>query len=130
VPSTSRQRLEQLLSAPGAAESEETWKSGIERVWKGLVTGEKLKRRLPMNLVIKIIHAGWLRDPETWPPGAIAPEPDDVLEDSATFHPNGAVSTEYSSGVATPWTAVNGRAEDVGESHLSRWASGIVGFLK
>lgn len=52
VPSTSRQKLEQLLSAPGAVESEETWKSGIERVWKGLVTGEKLKRRLPMNLVV------------------------------------------------------------------------------
>lgn len=27
---------------------------------------------------IKIIHAAWLRD-RTWPAGAVAPEPDDVL---------------------------------------------------
>jgi hypothetical protein len=52
VPSTSRQRLEHLLSMPGAVESEEVWKSGVEKVWKGLVAGGRLKRRLPMNLVV------------------------------------------------------------------------------
>ena len=52
IPSTSRQRLEQLLSMPGAVESEEVWKAGVEKVWKGLVAGGKLKRRLPMNLVV------------------------------------------------------------------------------
>ncbi|KZP24525.1 hypothetical protein FIBSPDRAFT_668002, partial [Athelia psychrophila] len=73
APSTSRERLEELLSMPGAATNDEVWKAGVERVWRGLVTGGRLKRRLPMNLVIKIIHAGWLRDPETWPAGAAAP---------------------------------------------------------
>lgn len=57
VPSTSRQRLEQLLSIPGAATNEEVWKSGVERVWKGLVTGGRLKRRLPMTLVVRVVYS-------------------------------------------------------------------------
>ncbi|KAH7931221.1 hypothetical protein BV22DRAFT_983577, partial [Leucogyrophana mollusca] len=75
--SSSRQRLEQLLSPPGAVRSEEAWRGGVEKVWKGLVAGGRLKRRLPMTLVIKVIHAGWLRDPETWPAGAVGPDSDD-----------------------------------------------------
>lgn len=75
--SPSRLRLEQLLSQPGAARSDEAWKGGIQKVWKGLVGGGRLRRRLPMNLVIQVIHAGWLRDPETWPAGAEVPESDD-----------------------------------------------------
>jgi hypothetical protein len=30
---------------------------------------------------IKIVHAAWLRD-DTWPPGGVAPEPDDEAPDS------------------------------------------------
>jgi len=52
LPSTSRQRLEQLLSVPGAVENDEVWRAGVEKVWKGLVAGGKLKRRLPMTLVV------------------------------------------------------------------------------
>ncbi|EIW82346.1 hypothetical protein CONPUDRAFT_38682, partial [Coniophora puteana RWD-64-598 SS2] len=74
--STSYQKLEKLLARPGAAQSPEVWKGGVEKVWKCLVAGGRLKRSLPMPLVIKIIHAGWLRDPETWPAGAVAPDSD------------------------------------------------------
>jgi hypothetical protein len=56
-PSNSRHRLEQLLSQPGGIESEAVWKGGIEKVWKGLVAGGRLKRRLPMNVVV------WQRNP-------------------------------------------------------------------
>ncbi|KAI6105851.1 hypothetical protein F5141DRAFT_1126407 [Pisolithus sp. B1] len=73
--SSSRLRLEQLLSQPGAVRSDEAWKGGVQKVWNGLVGGGRLRRRLPMNLVIKVIHAGWLRDPETWPSGAEATPP-------------------------------------------------------
>lgn len=52
VPSTSRDRLEQLLNVPGAVENEEVWRAGVEKVWKGLVAGGRLKRRLPMNIVV------------------------------------------------------------------------------
>lgn len=75
--SSSRLRLEQLLSQPGAVRSDESWKGGVQKVWNGLVGGGRLRRRLPMNLVIKVIHAGWLRDPETWPAGAEVPESDE-----------------------------------------------------
>lgn len=80
-PSSSRQRLEHLLSEKDAVNSEEAWKNGIEKVWKGLVNGGRLKRSLPLSLVIKVIHAGWLRDPDTWPPGAAAPDSDQDLAD-------------------------------------------------
>jgi hypothetical protein len=50
--STSRQRLEKLLSSPGAAESDDVWNNGIEKVWNGLNAGGRLKRRLPMALIV------------------------------------------------------------------------------
>lgn len=52
IPSTSRQRLEHLLGMPGAVQNEDVWKAGVEKVWKGLVAGGRLKRRLPMNIVV------------------------------------------------------------------------------
>ena len=57
--STSRQRLEDLLSRPGAVADEGVWKAGIEKVWKGLVAGGKLKRRLPMNLVVRCLYISY-----------------------------------------------------------------------
>jgi hypothetical protein len=65
-------------------------------------------------LKIKVTHAAWIRD-QTWPMGAVAPEPDDILFDDET--PSTTVQepspvqismTEYSSGAATPWLVVNG----------------------
>ncbi len=53
-PSTSRQRLEDLLNRPGAVANEGVWKSGVEKVWKGLSAGGRLKRPLPMNLIVSI----------------------------------------------------------------------------
>ncbi|KAJ7590899.1 hypothetical protein C8J56DRAFT_546228 [Mycena floridula] len=67
-PSNSRQRLELLLSSPGAVNNDEIWKSGVEKVWRGLNAGQRLKRTLPLNLVIKILHFAWIRD-STWPVG-------------------------------------------------------------
>ena len=52
-PSSSRQRLEQILNQPGAVNNEEAWKGGIEKVWKGLVNGGRLKRSLPLSLVVR-----------------------------------------------------------------------------
>ncbi|KAF9464380.1 hypothetical protein BDZ94DRAFT_1161945 [Collybia nuda] len=106
-PSTSRKRLEKILSSPNAVESEAAWKNGIEDVWKGLSGGGRLKRRLPMSLIIKVTHAAWIRD-QTWPMGAVAPEPDDILfddETSATIAQTPSLQasmTEYSSGAGYP----------------------------
>jgi len=71
-PSPSRIKLEALLNQPGAVESEEVWKAGLKNVWKGLVGGNQLRKRLPLSIVLKILQAGWLRD-GTWPEGMVAP---------------------------------------------------------
>lgn len=112
-PSSSRQRLEQLLNEPGAVNNEQAWKDGIEKVWKGLVNGGRLKRSLPLTLVIKVIHAGWLRDPDTWPSGAVAPDSDqdpaaDQLGSSppVTMHLN-SDTTVTSQGVPTEVNEIN-----------------------
>ncbi|CAK5275408.1 unnamed protein product, partial [Mycena citricolor] len=75
-PSSSRRKLERILSSPDALTSNEIWRNHVEKIWNGLNAGGKLRRRLPMHLVIKIIHSSWLRD-STWPVGQAAPEPDD-----------------------------------------------------
>lgn len=53
--SNARSRLEELLSRPGALESDEVWNAGLVRVWKGLVGGGRLKKALPLNLVVCIM---------------------------------------------------------------------------
>jgi len=121
-PSGTQLKLQEVLDQPGAAESEEVWKAGIEKVWKGLINGGRLKKRLPMKTVVKIIHAGWLRDPSIWPAGAVAPEPDDVFEDDPPPLPTVPAITDTSwtaismpdpsSGTTTSWTAVSSPATD------------------
>ncbi|KAH0839936.1 hypothetical protein J3R83DRAFT_890 [Lanmaoa asiatica] len=72
----SHARLQRLLNHPDP-HSDPVWNRGIDQVWKGLIKGNRLKHRLPMSLVIKIIHAAWRRDPETWPEGAVVPDSDE-----------------------------------------------------
>jgi hypothetical protein len=126
-PSSSRQKLENLLNSPGAACDDVVWKGGVEKVWKGLAAGGRLKRRLPLNLIIQIIHSAWLRDPDTWPPGAVAPEPDDIWDEVCPnpiiIYPPPGAPAEYPSGVTTPWTAVNVVGDQVVDD---RRASGLV----
>ncbi|KAJ6539512.1 hypothetical protein B0H19DRAFT_1078574 [Mycena capillaripes] len=112
-PSSSRRKLEQVLSEPDALTSDDVWYGSVEKIWKGLGAGGRLKRRLPMRLVIKIIHAAWLRD-QTWPAGTAAPEPDDelpVLPPAPLLQPTSATS----SGISTPWTLVGGPEEERNE---------------
>jgi len=93
-----------VLSAPDALTNDDVWFGSVEKIWKGLGAGGRLKRRLPMRLVIKIIHSAWLRD-QTWPAGEMAPEPDDELPDlppAPIIQPASATS----SGISTPWTLV------------------------
>ena len=52
-PSPSRIKLEALLGQPGAVESDEVWKAGLKNVWKGLVGGNMLRKRLPLDIVVR-----------------------------------------------------------------------------
>lgn len=79
---------------------------------------------------LKVIHAAWIRDPETWPSGGVAPEPDDVLEASPAVEishsgivRNPSTRTEHSSGATTAWTPVSAIAETLIGDDL---ASGMV----
>lgn len=51
--STALKKLDDLLRDPEAIYSDSCWKNGIERVWKGLSKGERLKHRLPMSLAVR-----------------------------------------------------------------------------
>ena len=54
-PSPSRIKLEALLNQPGAVENEEVWKAGLKNVWKGLVGGNQLRKRLPLSIVVSFV---------------------------------------------------------------------------
>ncbi|KAF9453030.1 hypothetical protein P691DRAFT_802410 [Macrolepiota fuliginosa MF-IS2] len=84
--STSHEKLKKTLQTPGVVYSDSCWRNGIEKVWKGLSKGERLKGRLPLNLIIKVVHASWVRD-KTWPAGMQAPEPDDEIPDDLPLEP-------------------------------------------
>ncbi|KAL0949361.1 hypothetical protein HGRIS_009430 [Hohenbuehelia grisea] len=94
-PSSSRKRLETALSAPGAVHDNTLWKSAIENVWKGFSGGATLRHRLPLSTVVQVLHAVWLRD-DTWPPGASAPDPDDIAESSSIATPVLVLKTSIS----------------------------------
>ncbi|KAJ6490417.1 hypothetical protein C8R47DRAFT_1071331 [Mycena vitilis] len=123
-PSSSRRKLEQVLSSPDALTSDDVWYGSVEKIWKGLGAGGRLKRRLPMRLVIQIIHASWIRD-QTWPAGAAAPEPDDELvllpdlPPAPIIHP----ASTTSSGISTPWTLVGGPEGDGDEERQAGLAA-------
>ncbi|KDQ64251.1 hypothetical protein JAAARDRAFT_144785 [Jaapia argillacea MUCL 33604] len=92
-PSASIQRLEDVLARDNAVSDEEIWVSGLESVWKSLVSGRKLKKSLELRHAVKILQAGWIRD-GTWPKGsAPPPETDDFLGDAppqTPLHPSSA----------------------------------------
>jgi hypothetical protein len=50
--STIQNKMLEVLQAPDAVCSDYCWKSGIEKVWKGLSKGERLKHRLPLSLAV------------------------------------------------------------------------------
>ncbi len=85
-----------MLDEPGALERPDVWDAGLNRVWKGLVEGGRLKNFLPLRAVVclpfprilflitllglqvKILYAGWRRD-GTWPDNATVVEEDNFF---------------------------------------------------
>ncbi|KZV65675.1 hypothetical protein PENSPDRAFT_689662 [Peniophora sp. CONT] len=90
-PSPSRTRLHELLHTPGALESDQVWHAGLGRVWKGLVSGGRLRSFLPLPLVNKILYAGWVRD-GTWPAGEEVPDEDNFFGTTAPPAPDDMTS--------------------------------------
>ena len=49
-------RLHEIVHTPGALESDQVWHAGLARVWKGLVSGGRLRSYLPLPLVVSYRH--------------------------------------------------------------------------
>ncbi|KIM25936.1 hypothetical protein M408DRAFT_330926 [Serendipita vermifera MAFF 305830] len=71
--SRARARLEVLLAPHLAEEDDMVWNDTVGAIAKGLTRGDRLKKSLPLPIVIKILRGGWLRD-GTWPRGMHVPE--------------------------------------------------------
>ncbi|KAF5363420.1 hypothetical protein D9756_000385 [Leucocoprinus leucothites] len=84
--SSAQKRLVEILQAPEAVYSDSCWRNGIEKAWKGLSKGERLRHRLPLSLTIKVLQASWIRD-DTWPAGMRAPESDDEVPEEPSPEP-------------------------------------------
>ena len=124
-------RLAAFLNQEGALENDQLWKNGLEKLWKVLMSGNRLKTSIPLHLAVRrfrmicacqidliilrdpclqvrVVQAGWVRD-GTWPQGGVAPEPDDILElvqDSRYVYPPLATGphSEYVESVPSPQT--------------------------
>ncbi|KAK2466111.1 hypothetical protein APHAL10511_001753 [Amanita phalloides] len=64
--------LESRLALP---ESYSTSRS-IQDLWKGICSGRKLRNRVPLRLMITIVHTAWIQE-ETWPKGVVVPSSDE-----------------------------------------------------
>jgi hypothetical protein len=95
-PSRFLERLETVLAPNDAVENDRLWRTDVEKIWRGLNSGGRLKHRMRLGLAvgtrcsyrrplldirqIKVIHASWIRD-STWPRGCIVPPSTDEDED-------------------------------------------------
>lgn len=51
-----RRRLEDILQKyDGKLDEDEVWHSGLDKVWKGLVTGARLKTKMPLRYLVCIV---------------------------------------------------------------------------
>lgn len=51
--SKAKEHLERILAEPLSEENDAVWTGSVSAVWKGLVRGDKLKRSLPLPLVVR-----------------------------------------------------------------------------
>lgn len=46
-------KLQSILRIEGPLDREDYWNAGLEKVWKGLLSGQKLKERLPLRDLVR-----------------------------------------------------------------------------
>ncbi|KAG9012259.1 hypothetical protein FRB94_006289 [Tulasnella sp. JGI-2019a] len=101
--SKSHARLEAIVNQQGVEEDEGIWKQYLSAVHESLVGGKRLKKGIKLNLAVKILRAGWLRD-GTWDTAAAASFTPTPSNGPSTTSSGTAVSPQppHSSGLATP----------------------------
>ena len=51
-----RRRLEDILQKyDGRLDEDEIWSNGLDKVWKGLITGARLKLKLPLRYLVSVV---------------------------------------------------------------------------
>ncbi|KAG8918949.1 hypothetical protein FRC01_001559, partial [Tulasnella sp. 417] len=111
---SSRVRLESLLSAPGAEEDDELWRTYLHTVHDGLVGGKRFKKGIKLAVAVKILKAGWLRD-GTWDTAAAASMNSIPTSSVTAAGPSNAVaqaasptgSSRRHSSISTPTTGIS-----------------------
>lgn len=48
-------KLQAMLSQEGPIEDEAFWKAGLDKIWKGLLSGQRVKDRLPLRDAVRIL---------------------------------------------------------------------------
>jgi len=71
-----RRKIERLLTPSKAINSFQYWEK-IADLWKGVCTGRKFAERMPLRLMVAVVHATWVQD-ETWPNGAVVQSSDEA----------------------------------------------------
>ncbi|KAG8846166.1 hypothetical protein FRB96_002065 [Tulasnella sp. 330] len=69
--SRSHARLEAIVNQQGVEEDDGVWRQYLSAVHESLVGGKRLKKGIKLNIAVKILKAGWLRD-GTWDTAAAA----------------------------------------------------------
>jgi len=100
--SAGRKQLEAILDQDAPLDGDDIWSSRLQEVWKGIVTGQKFKRPLPLRYLIKILQTGWVRD-GTWPKDATVPDTDeDLAEQEEGSAAVASVTPDTTSRIQTP----------------------------
>ncbi|TCD70408.1 hypothetical protein EIP91_003489 [Steccherinum ochraceum] len=95
----------------GRVDSDETWRAGLDKVWKGIMSGAKLKQNMPLNYLIQILQAGWMQD-GTWPRGSTVQPSDDELEAQADDNNFASPATpSLTPSIQTPTSGTTGTEE-------------------
>ena len=55
LPTEQSPKLLELLDHEGTLDSDALWHQGVDKIWKGVTSGGRLKRRLPMKYLVRII---------------------------------------------------------------------------
>jgi len=69
---TPTEKISAMIASASSIASEDLWNRGLRTLSQGLLEGHRLRKPLGMDVVIKILHATWLRD-GTWPSATINP---------------------------------------------------------
>lgn len=49
-----------LMRRGGRIDSDETWRAGLDKVWKGIMSGAKLKQNMPLNYLVRYSLHCWI----------------------------------------------------------------------